>query len=91
MSGRAALVTGGTRGIGQGIAEALLAAGCTVLATGVSEAEVAACPARPGPAAATLDVTDAGEVERLVAGLDRLDILVNAAGMLLRDGQGVRA
>ena len=39
---RTALVTGGTRGIGRGVAEVLVANGWTVLATGANDDEVAA-------------------------------------------------
>ncbi len=52
---RFALVTGGTRGIGQGAALALAAAGYEVLATGLTEAEVAA--PRPTPRSAMPDST----------------------------------
>ncbi len=79
-----ALVTGGTQGIGHGVVEVLLDAGWQVTATGVSEEEVAACPDREGLAKARLDVTDASAVAGLVAGLGRLDGLVNCAGILLR-------
>lgn len=81
---RHALVTGGTSGIGRGVVEALLAEGWEVTATGVSEAEVAAAPAAEGLENAALDVTDDGAVSALVAGLPRLDALVNCAGILRR-------
>ncbi|TCT09334.1 NAD(P)-dependent dehydrogenase (short-subunit alcohol dehydrogenase family) [Tepidamorphus gemmatus] len=84
MSGKHALVTGGTRGIGFGVAEALIAAGWTVLATGATREEVAACDAPSGMDVAVLDVTDQTAVANLVAGLDRLDGLVNCAGILMR-------
>ncbi|MDG1970118.1 MAG: SDR family NAD(P)-dependent oxidoreductase, partial [Paracoccaceae bacterium] len=42
---KTALVTGGTRGIGFGVAKTLIANGWSVVATGVSAEEVAACPA----------------------------------------------
>ncbi|GAB5470317.1 MAG: SDR family oxidoreductase [Rhodospirillales bacterium] len=80
-----ALITGGTRGIGLGVAQVLLARGWTVLAGGLSEAEVAACPALPGLSARQLDVTDTASIAGLVADLPRLDGLVNCAGTLLRD------
>lgn len=79
-----ALVTGGTRGIGYGVVEVLLEAGWSVTATGVGAAEVEACPPREGLTKIRLDVTDQAAVDALVGGFDRLDGLVNCAGILLR-------
>jgi NAD(P)-dependent dehydrogenase (short-subunit alcohol dehydrogenase family) len=79
-----ALVTGGARGIGFGVAEALLDAGYAVTVTGLSEAEVASVPARDGLTAIVLDVTDQASADAAIAGLDRLDALVNCAGVLFR-------
>jgi len=79
-----ALVTGGARGIGFGVAEALLAAGYAVTVTGVSEAEVAAVPARDGLAAVVLDVTDQASVDSALARFEQLDVLVNCAGVIFR-------
>lgn len=81
------LITGGARGIGFGIAEAMLAAGYHVTVTGLTEAEVAGVPGRENLRAVRLDVTDDADVARCVAGLTRLDALVNCAGIILRDGQ----
>jgi NAD(P)-dependent dehydrogenase (short-subunit alcohol dehydrogenase family) len=53
-----ALVTGGTRGIGEGVARALAAAGWSVMAGGVSEAEVTAFALDPAITPVRLDVTD---------------------------------
>ena len=69
-SGTRALVTGGTGGIGKAIATALTDAGCRVTAAGIE----------------TFDASDEESVRRLAAGFDRLDILVNAAGTILRGG-----
>jgi len=79
-----ALVTGGARGIGYGVAEALLAAGYAVTVTGLSEAEVAAVPEREHLDAIVLDVTDQASVDAAIARFDRLDALVNCAGVLFR-------
>jgi NAD(P)-dependent dehydrogenase (short-subunit alcohol dehydrogenase family) len=88
FSGRRALVTGGTGGIGQAIALALVSEGCDVTVTGLTPAEVEASRRSDEPLAAVpLDVTDQEAVNHLVGRFDRLDILINAAGMLLRDGR----
>ena len=82
-----ALITGGARGIGFGIAEAMLAAGYAVTVTGLSAEEVAAVPAREHLKAVRLDVTKDADVSACVGALDRLDALVNCAGIILRDGK----
>jgi NAD(P)-dependent dehydrogenase (short-subunit alcohol dehydrogenase family) len=82
-----ALITGGARGIGFGIAEAMLAAGYEVTVTGLTADEVTAVPKRDHLHPVRLDVTDDAEVARCVAGFARLDALVNCAGIILRDGQ----
>ena len=87
MMVRRALVTGGTRGIGYGVAKSLIANGWTVVATGVSEEEVAACAPVEGMAAEVLDVTDQTSVDALLGGLDGLDGLVNCAGILMRGAE----
>jgi NAD(P)-dependent dehydrogenase (short-subunit alcohol dehydrogenase family) len=82
-----ALVTGGTRGIGAGAALALAQAGYQVLATGLTQDEVAATPAHAAIRHARLDVTSDAEVAAIVAGCDRIDALVNCAGMIQRGGK----
>jgi len=82
-----ALITGGARGIGFGIAEAMLGCGYGVTVTGLTAAEVAAVPRRDNLNAVTLDVTDDAVIAACIAGLPRLDVLVNCAGMVLRDGK----
>jgi len=82
-----ALITGGARGIGFGMAEAMLAAGYRVTVTGVTAEEVAAVPRRDGLRAVMLDVTSDAQVATCVGGLERLDALINCAGIVLRDGE----
>ena len=82
-----ALVTGGARGIGLGIAEAMLAAGYAVTVTGLTAEEVAGVPPREQLNAVKLDVTSDAEVAACIGGLKSLDALVNCAGIILRDGQ----
>ena len=81
-----ALVTGGTRGIGQAIAVGLAEAGYAVVATGVDAAEVAAMAADPRIRGAVLDVRDEAAVADLMGGFERLDAVVNCAGLLRRGG-----
>jgi NAD(P)-dependent dehydrogenase (short-subunit alcohol dehydrogenase family) len=82
-----ALITGGARGIGFGVAEAMLAAGYGVIVTGLAEDEIAAVPKRDNLKAVTLDVTSDVQVATCIAALDRLDALINCAGIILRDGK----
>jgi NAD(P)-dependent dehydrogenase (short-subunit alcohol dehydrogenase family) len=87
FSGKTALVTGGTGGIGWSVAEALAMEGAEVLVTGLTSAEADGANANAaGKAirATALDVTDADAVDELVAGISRLDALVNCAGMIRR-------
>ncbi|AMJ60531.1 SDR family NAD(P)-dependent oxidoreductase [Bosea sp. PAMC 26642] len=86
-SPRFALVTGGTRGIGAGAALALASAGYEVLATGLTDKEVAAAPPHPAIRHARLDVTSDAQVAAIVALCPRLDALVNCAGMIQRNGK----
>ncbi len=83
---RRAVITGGARGIGFGIATAMLDAGYEVTVTGFSEEEVAAVPERTYLSVSRLDVTQAKSVTELVERFDELDVLVNCAGIIFRDG-----
>lgn len=83
MMRRRAVVVGGSSGIGAAAAQALDAAGYRVTATGATAVECAEARAALGATidVRVLDVTEAAQVIALFAGLDRLDALVNAAGI----------
>lgn len=78
------LVTGGARGIGRGVADVLLSRGWAVYATAVSQAEIDNAASAEHLTLSILDVADKHAVSRLVGSLDRLDGLVNCAGILRR-------
>jgi NAD(P)-dependent dehydrogenase (short-subunit alcohol dehydrogenase family) len=80
-----ALVTGANRGIGKAVADGLAAAGLTVI-------RGARAPDPRDTSQQRLDITDPRSVAQLVGGLERLDALVNNAGVLLDSGtRGVDA
>ena len=85
MTGRVAVVTGAGRGIGRGCALALAESGADVVAVARTRAEVDAVARdveRLGRAgrAHVCDVTDARGLDQLMRALERVDVLVNAAG-----------
>jgi gluconate 5-dehydrogenase len=93
LAGRAALVTGASRGIGYALAEALAAAGAHVILNGRTEATLAEAAQRlrtSGAAVATsrFDVTDpvacVDAVDAIERDLGSIDILVNNAGIQRR-------
>lgn len=83
LEDRVALVTGGTSGIGLGIAEGLRALGAHVIVAGVVPAELDSAQAA-GFDARIVDVAEDASVTALIAGLPRLDVLVNCAGIIRR-------
>jgi 3-oxoacyl-[acyl-carrier protein] reductase len=89
LSGKVAIVTGASRGIGRGVAVMLASRGAHVVAAArgenaastVAEIEAAGKKAER----TTLEVTDAASIEAMISGVlgrhGRIDILVNNAGI----------
>lgn len=69
FGGKQVVVTGGTSGIGAAIAGAFAQAGASVVALGLENG---------------FDVTDGASVAERIRGLERVDVLVNAAGIIRR-------
>ncbi len=78
------VVTGGTGGIGAGVAQVLSDAGYRVVAASNSQAEIDAFETADSVEARLLDVTDNNAVQNFFAGFDALHGLVNCAGVLIR-------
>ncbi|MBZ9994331.1 SDR family NAD(P)-dependent oxidoreductase [Mesorhizobium sp. BH1-1-4] len=93
LTGRVALVTGASRGLGLATARALASAGAHVVTTDIDLPATQAVVAKfledgLKAEAALLDVTDEPGIRSLVKDIaarhERIDILVNNAGMILR-------
>ena len=85
---KTALITGGTSGIGLGIALGFQAAGYQIVVTGVTEREVQQTQEQhPELDCRQLDVTSDSQVSQCLANLEELDVLINCAGVILRDNQ----
>jgi len=88
LTGKTALVTGSTSGIGHAIARGLASAGATVVVNGRTQAKVDAAVAAIAKLAsgakargAAADVSTAAGCNALVADLPEVDILINNAGI----------
>jgi NAD(P)-dependent dehydrogenase (short-subunit alcohol dehydrogenase family) len=88
FSGRKVLVTGGSRGIGLGVAEGFIKSGAdvTILASGSETTKVASKLSEKYERvveALICDITDRDAVASSVGGLERIDVLINNAGLEL--------
>ncbi len=88
LSGKTALVTGASKGIGKGVAKALLAEGCNVhmASRSMQNLEAAAAEMAPGQGAKlhlhAKDISRSASVGELLAAVGTPDILVNNAGAI---------
>jgi len=90
VKGQVVLVSGASRGIGRGLAEAFASRGATVVITGrerdtLEKTAKEICPPGGTVKAAVCDVADAKAIDALVAGVvkdfGRIDTLLNVAGV----------
>ena len=88
VEGRAVVVTGAARGIGEAVARACAAAGARLLLTDRDEAGLSRVAGDLGAEAVVADLSDSEAPARIGAGavarLGRIDGLVNAAGITTR-------
>src|SRR5262245_34980137 len=90
VAGQVVLVSGGSRGIGRGLAEGFARRGATVVITGRDPATLEQAAREIGPPGGTVrplvcDVADAAAIDRLVGAVlnefGRVDTLLNVAGV----------
>jgi NAD(P)-dependent dehydrogenase (short-subunit alcohol dehydrogenase family) len=90
LSGKVAIITGSTRGIGRGIAEAFIAAGATVVVSSESAKDTAKAAVELSATGIKCDVSSAADLEALVetavVALGGIDILVCNAGITDKRG-----
>src|ERR1700737_271956 len=88
LAGRAVLVTGANRGIGQALVEEALRRGAQRVYAGTRQ-PLAHLDGRVTPL--TLDVTNNAQIQGAVERVESLDILINNAGVALFDDLSDRA
>lgn len=87
LNGKRALISGGTKGTGRAVAQALVAAGAHVTVLGRTGPD----PSHPAHDSHVVDVTDTAELSAVAQRLGDVDILVHVAGGSDAPGGGFRA
>lgn len=82
LSEKTCIVTGAGQGIGRAIAEALTAAGATVIAVDLSHGPLTDWTSAAGVKSALVDVTDPAAVAQLAAQHPATSVLVNCVGVV---------
>ena len=92
LQGKVAIVTGASRGLGQGMACALAEAGADVVGVGISDSAATGSAVEQAGGrylAIKADLTDSSGVDDIVAqavaAFGRVDILINNAGTIRRN------